>query len=587
MSSLRRFYCNWESVAILYEESIFVFLTAYNVLVEQLPKVFPQGKIAYAAPVSDFGLPLSSIIDQHLREILVMSTWGVAHKIMCLIQKRYQQLTFPTYQFVFVGVRYSQFHRPADFTLNHQHYMCSVDEITQVMEGFLLTHFKLDSDNSTEIVSGKTYAEYLQQYHVRANGSITKWANPVYDGVWSLALALNNSIPRLNEIGIDIADYAYGQKKATDIIREEVVKLSFVGASGHISFHKNNGYATASISLDQVVDNDSFLVGYYSEEREQLLKVRDAKFIESSFKSKELVVHPALASLFLLLIAVVLVLIASMHTLTLIYSNFPSIRASSSRLGQLAFIGCYMIALCSLCYTVQKVVPSTTVDTASLCVIQAWSLPLGLTLILGTVTAKTWRLYHIFVQLKRPGKLLQDKMLIVIVLTLAAVDVILCSVWSGTFKFTTSNRERFTKNYEIEVKVECYSEHYYSWFGALLLYEGSIMASALILAILTKNIRSERFKTKSVIFLVYFLTIALCLGFPLYFSLNATQITMINAEYAVLSLTYLTVVYLCLIFMFFPPILPLLRVKCFHKLPGLSKYSKNVSTKPALFMLQN
>ena len=457
------------------------------------------------------------------------------------------------------------------------------------MDGFLMTHLILEANNSTEIVSGGTYGEYFQQYKAKANGSTTEWANPVYDGVWSLALALNNSIPRLKEIGVDLHDYTYGQQEATNIIQEEVVKLRFEGASGHISFNKNNGYTTASVSLDQVVKNNSVPIGNYSEDREELLIVGDATFVESSFESKELVVHPALAGLFLLIATVALVVIISVHILTLVYNKFSSVRASSYRLGQLAFIGCYIIVLCSVCFTAQKLAPSTSVHTASLCVIQAWSLPLGLTLILGTVTAKTWRLYHIFIQFKKPGNLLQDEILIIAVVSLAAVDVILCLVWTKTSEFTISNLERTTEDNIIEVKVECYSEHYYSWFGALILYQGLIMATALLLALLTKNIRSERFKTKSVIALVYSLTITLCLGFPLYYSLNATQIYVVNAQYAVLSLTYLAVVYLCFFFMFLPPILPLLKMKLFHKFHGPKNFSKNKSTKsyePSSFMLQ-
>ena len=155
-------------------------------------------------------------------------------------------------------------------------------------------------------------------------------------------------------------------------------------------------------------------------------------------------------------------------------------------------------------------------------------------------------------------------------------------------KFSTLKQERNTQDNTIEVRVECYSENYSAWFGALTLYQVFIMVSALVLALLTKNIHSEIFKTKSVIFLVYFLTITLCIGFPSYITLNKTQIS-INAEYFILSLTYLVVIILFLIFMFIPPIISPLQTKFFQKFPGLKKYSENVSSKlhrPSSFMLQ-
>jgi hypothetical protein len=189
----------WKSVAVLYEESKIFYLTAYDLLVEQLSQVFPQGRIVYSAPVSEIDLALSPIINQHIRVVFVLSTSEVAHRMLCLIRRDYSQLTFPAYQFVFIEVRNYYFHYPANFTLGNSRYVCTVKEITQVMEGFLLTHIKLAVANySASLVSGVTYSEYFQQYQERVNGSTTEWANPTYDGVWSLALALNNSIPRLN-----------------------------------------------------------------------------------------------------------------------------------------------------------------------------------------------------------------------------------------------------------------------------------------------------------------------------------------------------------------------------------------------------
>ena len=563
----------WDSVAVLYEGSVTVYLTAYNLLVQQLPNVYPTGRIAFSAPVSDDSFPLSSIVNQHLRVVIVLSTTNMARKIVCLIQRRYPQLLFPTYQFVFIG-RHSFLSYPTILTLNHRHYECSVEEIIRGMEGYLLTHIKLDVANSIELVSGVTYSEYFQQYQERVNGSTTEWANPTYDGVWSLALALNNSIPRLNEIGLDLVDYTYGHREATDIIRDEVLKLHFQGASGHISFSKDTGFTTSSVPLHQVVDNTSVLIGYFDEDKEHLVLEKDAEFVDDSFPSKKVVVHPILGGSVVLITILVLALIVAVHILTLLYNKFSYIRASSYRVGQLTFIGCYMIVLCLLCFTLQKISSTPAISTTTLCVIQVWSLSLGFTLILGTVAAKTWRLYRIFVHPWKPGSFLHDWVLMTVVLVLTAVDVVLCSIWSAKFKFTMIQQNIVTHNNTIEVRAECHSEYYHAWFGALSIYQGLIMASALVLALLTKNISYESFKTKSVIFLVYFLTITLSLGFPLYLILNTTRVSGVNVEYVVLSLTYLAVVCLCFVFLFFPPVLSLLRVKVFHKIPGLKRYSK-------------
>jgi gamma-aminobutyric acid type B receptor len=407
----------------------------------------------------------------------------------------------------------------------------------------------------------------------------TEWANPTYDGVWSLALAMNNSIPKLTEIGLSLSDYNYGHPDVTDIIRDEVVGLQFQGASGHISFNNKTGYTNSTVDLHQLVDNVSVLVGVYSEDTEMLEIVdKSAEFVENSFDSEELLVHPALASFFLLFTAIALVLIITAHVLTLVYRNFSAIRASSYRLGQLIFIGCYVVTLSIICFTVQKAAPTSSVNITSLCVIQAWCLPLGFTLILGTVTAKTWRLYRIFVHLKKPGKLLTDWVLIIVVLLLVGVDVILLVIWTAVFPFNTLHRETTTGANRIKVQAECNSDYYFVWFGTLVAYQGLIMMTAFALALLTKKIRHESFKTKAVTILVYFLTITLLLGMPTYIILQTTNTSGVNAEYTVLALTLNLVLYLCFVFLFFPPILSLLRVKLFPKLPGLKKFSKDTNT---------
>ena len=62
----------------------------------------------------------------------------------------------------------------------------------------------------------------------------------------------------------------------------------------------------------------------------------------------------------------------------------------------------------------------------------------------------------IFFLLKKPGKFLQDRVVIAVVLALAGIDVILCSVWTIGFKFYTIRRERFTDDNIIQAKVNCF-----------------------------------------------------------------------------------------------------------------------------------
>ena len=272
---------DWRSVAVLYEESKIFYKTAYSLLVDELPQFFSQGNIVLSVPISAIHLPLSSISSHHVRIIVVLSSADLMRRVLCLINKVYPQLRFPAYQFVFTPALIYHLHYPMNFTLNNHHYVCSVKETTQAMEGFLFSHTKLDLvDNSTVLVSGTTYKEYFEKYQEKANRYTprTIWANPAYDAIWSLALALNISIPKLNSIGLNLSDYTYGHQDATNIIRDEVVRLKFHGASGNISFDNKTGYTSSTVALHQLIDNASLIIGYYS--NSELKIIGSPKFVE-------------------------------------------------------------------------------------------------------------------------------------------------------------------------------------------------------------------------------------------------------------------------------------------------------------------
>ena len=566
----------WRSVAIFYEESKIFYSSAYSLFIKRLRNAFPERQVVFSSPISEIYLPLSSIMEHRVRIVFILATSDLMQRIFCRISRNFPHLMFPTYQFVLMEVRNYYFFSPATFSYNGQQYYCSVREVTAVMEGALLTHVQLElSDNSTVLVSGLTYGQYLEQYRDILAGNVdvndtTEWANPFYDGVWSLALALNGSAAALQLTGNTL-----NSREVTVVIQDEVLKLDFQGASGRISFENSTGFVAGMIELDQVSGNSSVPIGHFAVE---LYLTEDGDFIGSEFESVELVVHPALATFFLLLTAVAVTLIVTAHILTLVYHDFKSIKASSYRLSQLIFIGCYLLTISILALTVEKVSPSSSVNIAVLCGLQAWCLPTSLTLILGSVGLKTWRLYCIFIHLKKPRKLLSDWSLIVMVLILVSVDVVLCLSWTVGNPFTIERRESLRGVNEIDITVECDSESYFLWFGVLTAYQGLFMFIALALALLTKGIRHESFKTKSIVVLVYFLTIVLLLGFPVYFILRLTDTSSPDTEYPILAATLNTVLYLCFFFLFFPPVLSMLREKVFHKIPILKKHSTNTAS---------
>ena len=585
---------DWNSIAFFYEELEVIYKVAYTQSIEKFHQRFPDRRIEISVPITEYHLPVSSLIEQRVRVIFILSSPELIRRIFCLASHISPPLKYPTYQFILYEQLSSSFQKGVNFTYNSQYFSCTRQQITASMEGTLFTHSQLELVNtSTTLVSKITYADYIEQYRERLVGagegnSTLDWANPIYDGVWALALALNHSVPKLQEIGLDLANYSYGQLNASKIIRNEVYKLDFQGTSGRILFNNTTGYDKAAVNLHQVIKNCSHLVGNFSEDSGKLVLADKVQFIKSNFETVELLVHPALATFFLLLTFVALVLILIMHILTLVYRNFKSMKASSYRLSQLIYTGCYVLIFSIVAFSVEKSALTTSVNKPALCTMQIWCLPISLTLIVGSVALKTWRLYRIFIKLKKPGKFMSDYSLIAAVLILVAVDVVLCLSWTVTSPFSVSKREQLSGVNEIEVTIECQSENFFAWFGVLMTLQCLLLFIALTFALMTRKIYHESFKTKAVVLLVYFLTLTLLLGFPTYFVLKFTTASSPNAVYAVLSLTLDTVLYLCLGLLFFPPVLSLLKAKIFPRVPGLNKYSTDtVVSKPVSSYIQS
>lgn len=74
--------------------------------------------------------------------------------------------------------------------------------------------------------------EFLDEYHELAaetNRTPTDFYAPLtYDGIWSLALALNDSVGRLEQLGMHpLEDFTYENKDMAQIILQSMHRLHF------------------------------------------------------------------------------------------------------------------------------------------------------------------------------------------------------------------------------------------------------------------------------------------------------------------------------------------------------------------------
>ena len=121
----------------------------------------------------------------------------------------------------------------------------------------------------------------------------------------------------------------------------------------------------------------------------------------------------------------VLLSCACFHLLTLHFRQEPSVKTSSIPLLHLCYIGSYAVNTMTTVYLIQETIPITS-DTiyVNVCIMYSYIINVGITLVLGTLTVKIWRLYYM-----SPGKFLSDYMLAALICCLSLVDIVICTFW--------------------------------------------------------------------------------------------------------------------------------------------------------------
>ena len=560
---------DWKRIAILYDESRIFFSDAFNRLRSTLAAEIPGGEIVFSSPVFDSTLPIDDIRRQRVRLVLVFTGPEYARRVMCLAY--HENALFPVYQWFLFSGEFSEFEEDVDFIYNGTRINCTRNVMANIsMNGNVIVLNRLSTGDESSITDANiTYRQFLQLYSQKVEEynrnednpyrpiSVSVWAPPFFDQVWTLALALNNS-------NLNLSNYRYGMQEITKVIREEIHSLEFDGVSGHIKFDSATGFSTRPVNIFQVSDGQAELVAYI--EGGMIINASDPDFIFDEFNTTYGTVLPAVAALFTVLTVILLCLIVLVHIVTIVYRKHRSIRASSLKLNQLIFAGCYISVVAALLYEIHNAIPLRGLVADVLChSTVAWLIPIGYTLIFGTITARTWRLYRIFTHYLDPGRLITNPVLFSFVFMLLAIDVIIAVVWTAVdpirHEFDTNIEEHGEKGHVLVLVRYCTgSEHYTIWIGIVLVYKFLVLSVMVVLSLLTRNIYNRNFQTKSLRVMAYLLGILFVFCLSLYLILLLRR-TNLHGAYSVFSFILNAVIFLCLSLVFVPPIIPLLKEK--------------------------
>ena len=596
---------NWERVSALYDESRLYYYSTAQVMEGTIRERNADNKsesslLYFFSAVYDTHIPLN-VIKNEYRVVILFVGPDFLSKILCLAFK--SGMKHPVYQFIVVS-RVADEIRPVTFVYEQETITCNEEDVREFIPNIIIIHYQLKPlDELKQTDSGLSYAEFQKSYlgmvesfsppptEKLQNLTIQPsfWAASYFDAAWSLGLALNSSMG-----DVDLTSYRFGQQESSRIIRERLLELRFEGVSGTIQFDNETGYTQRNVDIYQINGSGGMdHIGYYDQPSHEInLTIPSGSFISGRFENITVILTApkALAPPVLVITAIGFVFVLTMQIMTIRNRGVKSVKASSPRISQLAFFGCYLQVLgcvSNICVDVYtEYIPPRS--NCALWHVVNITAAMGTTLIFGTVCARTWRLYRIFIHFKDPGRLLSERILIITVIMCVFIDIVISIVWIVVDPFEPCRPNSWkemeeirqgnrTTNIRIINKViqTCSQNYFLLWCFLLIFFNMIFVGGAVVLAFLTRHIPYNNFKSRGIMSFAYILTGILGLGFSLY-TILLTQLSYsaIVFRFLVVSVLLNAYVYLSCLLLFLPPLYPVLKPKLvpwLAKLPALPR----------------
>ena len=558
----------WDHVATLYQESRRYFSSTHAKFIE----VVIKNHIGFSSPIFERYIPLEQLRASRTRIVFVFAGVNLARKLMCLAY--HFDFIYPKYQWVFHDRPHSQFiNANVSMVYNSKQYTCNENEMTKAISGAILNIYRLTRTDRTtnDTAAQRSYNEYEVEYNQTRNRHLEElvdssdieiqYSNVYYDAVWALALALNRSIPMLESFSYDLSNYAYGQENITNVVRDQLISLSFEGMSGKISFSDTTRESNSIIDVYQVFNGSSEPIGVYEN---NTLHRLNGSFISDSFR---VVVDaiPEELGIFVLSVIIPPVAVATilLHVANLLYCNHRSMKATSPTLNHLAFSGCYLFIVGAIFFTIQETWGFSDSSYRTLlpiqCSIFMWSTTMGYSLIFGSLCVKMWRIYRLYTNFRPTCRLIMsDYSLIGITLLVWLLDVGINLTWNLVDPWMVVIVETTDGVDTATVLVYCDSHYLPYWVATIVTYISLLSLVVVFFSIRTRKIPRKDFKySKHINKLVYMLVLLFSVGIPMYilFLLSSA----IVAAFVIMVVILLTTVVLCLLFLFLPSVIPLLK----------------------------
>ena len=375
---------------------------------------------------------------------------------------------------------------------------------------------------------GKEFAQIRKHYKAMRMHGLIGHASVSHDETWAIALAINNSLQILKSKNLSIDSYTIGEHETTSVIAEELARLNFQGASGHIKF--TNRHVPHEVKIRQVNRTVLQEIGSYTPIVEsdnvtyKLYLSIDSRSVPDDVPVvaySYVVTSPIEVIVFYVAAGLTILFTTLILGLLFYYRESREVKAISPYLSIVIIIGCYLVSASAIVVTVQG---HLEIDPNLLFMLELTSIMMhdfGTYLIYATLALKLLRIMHIFTTWKVKCAILwKDISLALIAIGFSLLAFINLIVIVTGFVMITIKKEIITTEDTISSRITVKLQIHNPILTCIKVSKGIILFIILCLSTSTRRIDREQFKnTKKVnllLLLLIFFDLMINPVFPFY-----------------------------------------------------------------------
>ena len=556
---------HWSRISIIYNSVRFYQRSIAEDFMDKVKKLAETELVTHVSLTdspSTFPKTFKLINEQEAR----ISYWTVDYKLSAhlLCEAFHNNFLWPGYVYIIEELKMGKM-------LNIKT-SCSREEIIQAMEGVFTLQYRLFVDNNTQLYSGLTYGEYRQEYSNKLRKFADErpgldikeniFANSLYDQVWAFGLAINSSLSLINSQRQPPGN-GHAGSEMSNILRDELRKLSFQGASGRINFGRRQE-SPSYVDIFQIHNGTEEFVGTYDPFTNNITFGNTPTGIpRDTFETVYKRMLYWLGGCILIAQGVLFCLITTNCVLILKWRKEREIKATSPILSSLMMVGCYILWLEPIVLVAYRTLEIENRDLiAALCILKTW-ISVGKELIIGTMFLRLLRIYRIFctAPMTTMSKYWVDKYLFAYVLLICSGKLFILTLWSSIHPIHPVTNPTYVHepdklpHYVATVRCICKTTRSTIWLLITFLYSAFLLLMVVFMAIRTRRVKKAVYKdTKKVNIYIFLITLCLATTIPLWIFFLQTSIE-VGADVTD-WLCWYSIPMLCQVCLFVPKTLP-------------------------------